>query len=446
MRKIFFILLFCSNLALAQTPAQESAATTIKLPEPDLNGKISLEQTIENRRSIRQFTAEPLTVKQVGQLCWAAQGITDPNKGLHAAPSPGALYPMSLYVVLSDGLYLFSPQNNSLEKQIDGDIRPMLRTAAFGQKVVLESPCTFIIVGSIKKIEAQYRGRGEKFAYLEAGHIAENINLQAVALGLGSAPVDSFAPKSVAGLCRIADDLEVLYLICAGNPAEKPVLQPAIAAAPLAQPPPASTQENLQNKRVVIIVPNGYYNDREFFGVQDNFLLVGIRPVVASIATGEIKGIERNVVTATILVRDIKVDNYDAFVFIGGPGTRDYFNNPDILGLVRAADKANKILAAIGTAPAIFAYAGIVNGRNVASFVAQRVTIISAGGIWKNSSLEISGNMITANGPEAAITTTGGQDASQRFGVAIVDMLRLPSIPRAPAPKTGAQSSQPLRY
>ncbi|MGA2915500.1 MAG: SagB family peptide dehydrogenase [Sedimentisphaerales bacterium] len=434
MKKIFLILLLFSNFAPAQPPAVEPVITTIRLPEPDLNGKISLEQAIENRRSIRQFTAEPLTVKQVGQLCWSAQGITEPNKGLRAAPSAGALYPMELYVVLSDGLYLYSPKTHSLEKQIDGDIRSMLRTAAFGQKTVQDSPCTFIIAGSIKKIEAKYRGRSERFACLEAGHIAENISLQAVALGLGSVPIGSFAPKSVAGVCRISEDLEVLYLVCTGNPVAKPVLETAVAAAPLL-PSPAQSADDIRTKRVVVVVPDKFFVDKEYFGVVDSFQLVGIQPIIASSITGDIKGLERNTITATMLIRDIKIDDFDAFVFLGGPSasTSNYFNDTNVLNLVRAANKEQKILAAIGTAPVIFAYADVIKGRKIAAALSKRKNILISGGEWKSSSLEIDYNMITSNGPEASNSVTGSSDIAQRFGSAIVNMLRHPELTR-PSP------------
>ena len=443
MRKIFLVLLLVLNVVLAQSHAADPVATTIKLPEPDLNGKISLEQAIENRRSIRLFTTEPLSIKQVGQLCWSAQGITEPNKGLRTAPSAGALYPIRLYVVLPDGLYFYSPENHSLEKQIEGDIRPMLRTATFGQKVAQDSPCSFVIAGSVKKLEAKYRGRGERLACLEAGHIAENINLQAVTLGLGSVPVGVFAPQKVADICKLTEDLEVLYMVCAGNPITKPALESAVAGAPLL-PPPVQSQENIQAKRVAIIVPSQYFSDRQYFNVQNALQLAGIQPVVASLVTGELTGIERNTITATMFVRDIKVDDYDAFVFIGGPGTKDSFNNAGIVNLARAADKNNKIIAATGNAPVIFAYADIVRGRNIASFITQRPIIVNAGAEWRNTSIEINGNMITANGPEVTLTNVSGQDMSQQFGAAIVNMLKLPLVPR-PAPsgtKTRSGGSQ----
>jgi SagB-type dehydrogenase family enzyme len=431
MKKAFFILLLVSNILLAQPAAVAPVVTTIKLPEPDLNGKISLEQAIKNRRSIRQFTAEPLKINQIGQLCWSAQGITDPNRGLRAAPSAGALYPMQLYVVLPDGLYLYSPQSHSLEKQINGDIRPMLSTTAFGQKVVQDSSCTFIIAGSVRKLEAKYRGRGEKFIYLEAGHIAQNIQLQAVTLGLGSVPLGAFDPKSAAGICKLPEDLEMLYLVCTGNPVVKPALEPAVAAVP-ASPLAAQPPDDIRTKRIIFILASKYFDDREYFSTSEPLQIAGIQPVVASTVTNEIKGIQRNAVTPTMLVKDIKIDDYDAFVFIGGVGAKEYFNNKDILNLVRSANEKNKVLAAIDNAPAIFAYAGIVKGVSVTSFVSQRRTLMDAGAKWKNTLLEIDGNIITASGPDDSQLEVGGSEVARRFGTAILNMLRQPSLPPRP--------------
>ena len=411
---IIFVFLFCFSAGLySQVTPPDSVITTIKLPEPDLNGKISLEQAIKNRRSIRQFTAKPLKITQIGQLCWSAQGVTDEKKGLRAAPSAGAIYPMQLYVVLPDGLYLYYPQNHSLEKQINGDIRPMLYTAAFRQQVVQNSPCSFVIAGSIKKIEAKYRGRGEKFTYLEAGHIAQNIHLQAVALGLGSVPVGGFDPKSVAAICKLPEGLEALYLVCAGNPVEKPSLKPVIASVPAAVPAVRPT-DDIQTKRVVIIVASRYFDDTEFFDAEEALQIAGIQPVVASSVIGEIKGIVRNNVTATVLVKDIKVDDYDAFIFIGGQSFREYFDNKNVLKLVQAANEKKKILAAIDTAAGIFAYANIVKGKNVTSFPSQRGRLVNVGANWENKNLVIDGHLITASGPEAA----------RMFGTAILRMLR----------------------
>jgi protease I len=338
---------------------------------------------------------------------------------------------MQLYVVLPDGLYLYSPQGHSLEKQINGDIRPMLSTTAFGQKVVQDSPCTFIIAGSVRKLEAKYRGRGEKFIYLEAGHIAQNIHLQAVTLGLGSVPLGAFDPKSAAGICKLPENLEVLYLVCTGNPVVKPALEPAVAAVP-ASPLAAQPPDDIRTKRIIFILASKYFDDREFFGTSEPLQIAGILPIVASTVTNEIKGIQRNAVTPTMLVKDIKADDYDAFVFIGGAGAKEYFNNKDILNLVRSANEKNKVLAAIDNAPAIFAYAGIVKGKNITSFVSQRKTLMDAGAKWRNTLLEIDGNIITSSGPDDPQMSTGGSEVARRFGAAILNMLRQPPLPPRP--------------
>ncbi|MGB8226657.1 MAG: SagB family peptide dehydrogenase [Sedimentisphaerales bacterium] len=419
---IIFVLVVCFSANLfSQVAPVTPVVTVIRLPEPDLSGGISLEQAIKNRRNIHQFTAELLKVNQISQLCWSAQGITDPNRGLRAAPSAGDLYPMQLYVALPDGLYLYSPQDNALEKKVSGDVRPILSAASFGQRVVQNSPCVFVISGSVIKLEARYRGRGEKFAYLEAGHIAQNIHLQAVSLGLGSVPIGVFEPKSVAGICKLPENLEPLYLIAVGYPAARPSLEPVVAPAPVVSPPPVKPSSDIRNKRVVIFVLDKYFDDTEYFDIEDTFQIAGIQPVVASSVVGEINGIGRNSITATVLFKDVKVDDYDAFVFADVPvSARNYFNDKNILNLVRQANEKNKILAAISTAPAIFANAGIVKGRNVTSLASERSKLIRAGAEWKGTTLEINGNMITA----ADTLNSRESRVPKRFGTAILRLLR----------------------
>jgi protease I len=283
--------------------------------------------------------------------------------------------------------------------------------------MVQSSPCIFIISGSVAPIEAKFRGRGEKFLYLEAGRIAQNIDLQASTLGLGSVPVGTFDSKTVARICKFADDLEPVYLICTGNTSQKPSLVPVLSPG-VVQSPAVSQPVDTSGKRAVIIIASRYFNDTEYFTVQEILLMGGVQIKTASSIIGMIKGIQMNTVKATILVKDIKVDDYDAFVFIGGQTASEYFTNQDVLKLVRAANEQKKIIAGIETAPGIFAAAGIVKGKNVASFLPQRTRLLQAGANWENNPLTIDGNLITAN----------DQMASRQFGVAILNLLR-PEMP-----------------
>jgi len=430
MKKISFVLLACLSAICFSQPSPRSASQEVvvmKFPSPQTNSNISLEQAIESRRSVRQFTAEPLTVNQIGQLCWSAQGITDPNKGLRTAPSAGALYPIQIYVMLPDGLYLYKPESHDITRLISSDLRKSVSDAAFNQRTIQNAPCTFIIAGSINKIEARYRNRGAKFTYLEAGHIAQNIQLQAVSLGLGSVPIGVLDSKTVVQICKLPGDLEVLYLIPVGNPTVKPVLAPAVAPVPVVQP--AAQSNNLTAKRVVIIMPSRRFNDGEFYGVEQALVREGIQPVIASSVIGEIKGMEvvstqRNIVMSTILIRDLRVDDYDAFVFVGGPGMNEYSNDRNLVALVRSANTKNKILAAISDGPVVFAYAGVVRGRNVTSTPAQRYKLVNAGGNWQRTMLVTDGNLITAGENTSTRDVTSGAGTADRFGTALISALR----------------------
>ncbi len=409
MKKVLLLVLLLSSSLLAQPIAvAPEAITIIRLPEPILNGSISLEQAIRNLRSAQQFTAEPLKINQISQLCWA--GIAEPNSGLKSAI---AINPMRLYVVLPDGLYLYEPNNNDLVKYINGDIRPRLFASAFKQRMVQSSPCIFIIAGSADMIEAKFRGRGENFLYLEAGRIAQNIDLQALTLGLGSVPVGAFDSKAVARICKFAEDLEPVYLICTGNISQKPSLVPVLSPETV-QSPAVSQPVDMSKKRAVIIITSRYFNDSEFFDVQEVLQIGGVKVDSASSITGELRGVMGNTVTVGVLVKDIKVDDYDAYIFLGSVTENEYLTNQDALNLVRKANDKGKILAAIDAAPGIFANAGIVKGKNVTSYFTQRTNLVQAGAKWGNNSLEIDGNLITAN----------DQQTARRLGVAVLDSLR----------------------
>jgi SagB-type dehydrogenase family enzyme len=328
-----------------------------------------------------------------------------------------AIYPMQLNVVLPDGLYVYDPNDHGLIKYINTDIRPMLYVASFEQKVVQNSPCIFIISGSAQKIEPKFRSKGERFICLEAGHIAQNIHLQAVTLGLGAVPVGDFDPKAVARICKLTEDMEPLYLVCVGNPAKKVSLE-SLSSPDFIQTPAVQSLPDIRTKKVVAIIAARRFNDSDFFGVQEAIQIAGVKMDIAALETGEIKGLGNNTITATVPIKDIRVDDYDAFVFIGSSNTSNYLNNKDLLSLVRRANDRKKILAAINITPAIFAYADIVKGKKVASSMSQRIKLTQAGAQWKTSLLEIDGNLITA------ADATNDQNVARRLGSVILQMLR----------------------
>lgn len=187
------------------------------LPAPLTEGELSLEQTLRQRRSVRAFHEEPLSPLEIGQLLWAAQGITDPH-GYRTAPSAGALYPLEVYVVSDNGVYHYLPAQHALATVVEGDRRAPLFEGAIHQDAVLEAPLTIVITADYRRTEQKYgRERSARYVHLEAGHAAQNVLLQAVSLGLAAVPVGAFRDGQVQSALGLPSDHQPLYLIPVGR-------------------------------------------------------------------------------------------------------------------------------------------------------------------------------------------------------------------------------------
>lgn len=188
----------------------------IVLPEPVLEGEVSVEEAIERRRSVRSFSPEEPGMEAAARLLWSAQGVTDKNRGLRASPSAGATYPLEVYLVNSNGVYSYKPGEHALEPVKEGDVRRALSRAALGQRFVADAPLSIVITAVFSRTEARYGGRARRYVHIEAGHAAQNIHLQAVALGLGSVPVGAFSDSEVKSVLDIPGEHEPVYIIPVG--------------------------------------------------------------------------------------------------------------------------------------------------------------------------------------------------------------------------------------
>lgn len=198
-------------------PAATSFSTA--LPSPAVTGDQSLEQALARRRSVREFTDQPLTTTDLGQLLWAAQGITN-ERGLRTAPSAGALYPLELYVTTAEGVFHYIPSEHRLLVVSQTDARTRLCQAALRQEAVRRAPAVFIVTAVYARTAAKYgQERTPRYVHLEAGHAAQNLLLQATALGLGAVPIGAFHDDQVQEALGLPADQEPLYLIPVGHPA-----------------------------------------------------------------------------------------------------------------------------------------------------------------------------------------------------------------------------------
>lgn len=202
--------------ALAETEA------LIRLPEPRAAGDISVEQALKSRRSRRSFTSRPLSLNELSQLLWAAQGIKSGT--FRTAPSAGALYPLELYVAvgrvdgLAAGVYRYDPVTHGLRQTLTGDVRKSLSRAALGQKWVGEGAIALVFAAVYERTTGKYGDRGIRYVHMEAGHAAQNVYLQAEALGLGTVIVGAFTDSRVKSVLDMRDAEQPLSIMPVGRP------------------------------------------------------------------------------------------------------------------------------------------------------------------------------------------------------------------------------------
>ena len=209
-----------------ETPYQTIiTGQAIALPKPKPSGFMSVEETIAKRRSIRDYTQGPLSLEEVSQLLWAAQGITDPASGKRAAPSAGMTYPLEIYLAIGKegvkdlplGVYNYIPRNHSIIKILDDDVKYPLQEAALGQSWVGEAPVTLVIAAIYERTTDRYGDRGIRYVYTEVGHVAENVFLQAVALNLGTVPIGAFNDDDLQKVLGLPKDVKPIYIMPVGR-------------------------------------------------------------------------------------------------------------------------------------------------------------------------------------------------------------------------------------
>lgn len=213
----------CSGAEDAGAPVGfPTPASAIPLPQPRTTGGVSVEQALAQRRSVRAYAPDPLALAQVAQLLWAAQGVTSAAGG-RTAPSAGALHPLEVHLVagavvgLAPGVYRYVPDSHALVPTRSGDVRRALADAALGQDPVAAAGASIVISGAYGGTRARYGDRAERFVHMEAGHAAQNVCLQAVALGLGTVPVGALTEAAVRDVLDLADGQVPLYVMPVGR-------------------------------------------------------------------------------------------------------------------------------------------------------------------------------------------------------------------------------------
>jgi SagB-type dehydrogenase family enzyme len=216
---IIILLMGCEGV---EQTSQLTANVSITLPPPAYESETSIEQALLERRSVREYGTEPLTLAEVSQLLWSAQGITHLH-GLRTAPSAGGLYPLEIFLMAGEvtdigaGVYRYEPEGHELQLVLEGDHRQELSRAALNQSALLEAPAVFVIAAVYERTTVKYGERGMQYMHIEVGCASENLSLQAVALDLGTVFIGAFHDDQVSDVLQLGANEHPLGLMPVGR-------------------------------------------------------------------------------------------------------------------------------------------------------------------------------------------------------------------------------------
>ena len=222
---IFFSIPLGPDKGNGETMTKTPPGVIIKLPRANLDGPVSVEQALQRRRSIRNYAKTPVSLNEVAQLLWAAQGITT-GRRFRTAPSAGALYPLEIYLVsgnvvdLPTGIYIYRPHVHDLILMVEDDHRRDLKRAALHQGAIGRAAADIVICAVFERVTGKYGERGIRYVFMEAGHAAQNIALQATALDLGTVPIGAFDDHRVARILQAEKNEQVIYILPVGKQME----------------------------------------------------------------------------------------------------------------------------------------------------------------------------------------------------------------------------------
>ncbi len=195
---------------------------SIKLPKPQYDSNVSIEETLLKRRSIRSYKSETLAIAEISQLLWSAQGVTN-RKGFRTAPSAGALYPLEVYIAagnvtdLDAGIYKYYPHRHEIVNTVKGDKRSELCRAGLGQSSIKNAPAVMVFCAVFERVTGRYGKRGIQYVHMEVGHAIQNVCLQAISLGLGSVIIGAFNDYDVKEVMNFELDEHPLLILPVGK-------------------------------------------------------------------------------------------------------------------------------------------------------------------------------------------------------------------------------------
>lgn len=389
-RKILFLVLIACFTAVSfgQRRARSTVQKIVQLTKPAASGGKSFQEALANLRTNDKFTGMPIDKNTIGQLAWAGLGNRVIPGIVPVTPSPlESPFPTQLFVVANDGVFYYQPINHSLEQITEGDVRIALANATGIPAAVTNAGCVMIITSNVTRNAATRSTTSSSAMLLEAGHIAQNIQLQAACLeGLGSVTISVFEASKVSQICSLPRGYDVLYMVCIGFTAGQGNGSSSGATA----------------KKAAIIVPSENFQDDEFWQTKAILESARILVTVASNRPGPIRGMNASLFEVSVTANQIKAEDHDAIIVIGGLGAAMFNNDLAVLNLLRDASQKRKIIGATSSGVLVLGNAGILRGVKVACPVELSTSVSQMGAVYSIALVEENLRIITCAGPQVA--------------------------------------------
>lgn len=175
----------------------------------------------------------------------------------------------------------------------------------------------------------------------------------------------------------------------------------------------SETMSKLQGKKILMIIASQNFRDEELFKPRELFIKEGMEVILAASSLEVSRGMLGGTAKPDILIGEVKVEEFEAIIFVGGTGASEYWSNPIAHKIAKEAVSLNKIVCAICIAPVTLANAGILDEKKATVFRSEIKAIKRKGAIYTGKSVEVDANIITADGPQAA----------EEFGKTIINFL-----------------------
>lgn len=427
--------------------------STITLPKPSINLAFPFEQLLMERGEKPELSSESLKIDRLSQILWAGYGIANAQNLTRTVDSIDNGYSILLYVITTNSVYVYVPNDHSLAKIMDSDIRTRLAAAANRDKNAYISGTTIVIAGSPRMAGHKQPREGRFFMQFEAGKVAQNMEIAGITQNVGFILNEKLDRSKISALLRMPSGFEPVCLMVAGRLIEpiKPLTQPQQQTQPNIQLPtiqpaqeqqititlprdetktdsPAQIESQEKRKKVLIYLSDSSFQEQPFTEITELIEILDIDVDVTATTLESIRGDLGGRISADLLVSDAWIDNYEAVIIIGGLlSSRSSKQSDAIHNLVQEAFAKNKIIAAYGRGVSILTDSGILsNGITVTGSASLRRTVSKAGGNYINEPVVVDGKIITAKDSKdtAASSIDDGLAGNVGFAKEVVKMLK----------------------